>query len=229
MFPIGDQDVVNERVSFVTYGLIAINVLVFLLFEVPIMGNEEAINGFFRTYGAVPANIQNGEALFTLLTSMFLHGGWMHLIGNMLFLWVFGDNIETVMGHIPYLIFYLIGGLLASFAHILFSLGSTIPSVGASGAISAVLGAYLVMFPGNKVKMLILGGRMGTGVTYISALMFLGFWGVTQFLSGIGSIGNTSAGVAFWAHIGGFVVGLVVGFLYRPRMKDFQVQPIQQR
>jgi membrane associated rhomboid family serine protease len=227
MFPVGDQDLVEERFSFVTYALLAINILVFVLLEVPRMGNASAINNFIQTYGAVPADLQQGQALITVLTSMFLHGGWMHLIGNMLFLWVFGDNIETVMGHIPYFIFYMLGGFAATLAHVMTNLGSTIPAVGASGAISAVLGAYLLMFPGNKVKMLIMGGRRGTGMTYVNALVFLGVWGVTQFVNGFGAIANTAEtdGVAYWAHIGGFVFGLVAGLLFRGRASRMAVHP----
>ncbi|MGH2542252.1 MAG: rhomboid family intramembrane serine protease [Ardenticatenaceae bacterium] len=228
MFPIGDQDVVEERLSWVTYALIGINVLVFLFLEVPVMGDQAAFQHFVEMYGAVPAEIQQGQDLFTILTSMFLHGGWLHLISNMLFLWIFGDNIETVLGHIPYLIFYLLGGVVATGAHILFNLGSPVPSVGASGAISAILGAYIVMFPGNQVKMLILSG-IYVGVTYISALFFLGLWALTQVINGIGSTVNTAhtSRVAIWAHIGGFVAGLIVGYLFRTNAAKLRVVAIR--
>lgn len=153
---------------------------------------------------------------------MFMHGGWMHLIGNMVFLWVFGDNIEAVLGHAGYLIFYLAGGLAASAAHIFFNINSSIPSLGASGAIAAVLGAYVVMFPRSRVRMLVLLGFRGF-VTRVSALIFLGVWFITQFLSGVASLGPATAetsGVAFWAHIGGFVFGLVGGLLLRGRTRQ---------
>jgi membrane associated rhomboid family serine protease len=179
----------------------------------------DAQQAFITTWGVIPVEILNGRNLITLLTSMFLHGGWMHLIGNMLFLWVFGDNIEAVIGSLPYLVFYIAGGLAASAAHVLFNPQSTIPSVGASGAIAAVLGAYIIMFPQSRVRVLMLmGGR--SGITRVGALVFLGIWFVTQLFSGIASLGTETAqtsGVAFWAHIGGFVFGLVVGFFLRGR------------
>ncbi|MDQ4075773.1 MAG: rhomboid family intramembrane serine protease [Chloroflexota bacterium] len=228
MFPIGDQDLVKDRIPWVTYTLIAINVLVFLFLEVPIMGDQSAFQNFIQTWGAVPAELQQGEGLHTIFTSMFLHGGWMHLIGNMLFLWVFGDNVEIVMGHIPFVIFYFIAGIAAVLAHGLLNLGSEVPTVGASGAISGVLGAYLVMFPGNKVKLLLLG-RRATRATYVSALFFLGLWGLMQLLNGIGATVSTAetTGVAFWAHIGGFVIGLLGGFLFRGPASKMEVEPIQ--
>jgi membrane associated rhomboid family serine protease len=136
--PIGDQSVVKDKVSWVTYALLAINIIVFLVFQLPRMGDQAAFQSFVETFGAVPAQLQQGEALYSIITSMFLHGGWMHLISNMLFPWVFGDNIELVMGHIPFLILYLLGGIVATLAHVMFNWGSDIPSVGASGAISAV-------------------------------------------------------------------------------------------
>lgn len=214
MFPIGDTEVRGGRPGIVNMTLIVINVLVFL-FQATM--SQGALQGFIEEFGTVPAEVTQGDQLYSLLTSMFLHGGWLHLIGNMLFLWVFGDNIEAVLGHVMYLVFYLAGGLAASFAHILFNLGSTIPSVGASGAIAAVLGAYIVMFPRSQIRLLVFG-RMGTGITRASALFFLGIWIVTQFFNGIASLGVETAqtgGVAFWAHIGGFVFGLVIGFLLK--------------
>jgi membrane associated rhomboid family serine protease len=213
MFPVGDDNVKGAGPSFVNWVLIAINVLVFI-FQATM--DPSSMQEFVNRYGVIPVEILQGNNLISLLTSMFLHGGWMHLIGNMLFLWVFGDNIEHSLGHIGYLLFYLAGGLAATAAHILLNTGSTIPSVGASGAISAVLGAYIVMFPQSRVKMLFLG--RGFGVTRVSALVFLGIWFATQLFSGVASIGAETAqtgGVAFWAHIGGFVFGLIAGFLLR--------------
>jgi membrane associated rhomboid family serine protease len=222
MFPIGDQDVRGSGPPYVTWGLIVLNVLIFI-YEITLSANAQA--NFINQYGVVPVEIAQGENLVSLLTSMFLHGGWLHLIGNMLFLWVFGDNIEATLGHIPYLVFYLIGGLVASAAHILFNLGSDIPSIGASGAIAAVLGAYIVMFPRSQVKVLVfLGFR--AGVARVSALLFLGIWAVTQFFNGVASLGVPTAqtsGVAFWAHIGGFVAGLAAGFLFRSRASQIQL------
>ncbi|HEX6303221.1 MAG TPA: rhomboid family intramembrane serine protease, partial [Anaerolineales bacterium] len=199
MFPIGDDEVRGAGPGLVTIALIVINALVFI-YEVSLSAGAQS--QFITEYGVIPAEIARGQDLFTLFTSMFLHGGWMHLIGNMLFLWVFGDNIEAVLGHIGYLVFYLVGGLVASAAHIAFNLGSDIPSVGASGAIAAVLGAYLVMFPKSRIKVLLFLGYRA-GVTRVTALVFLGLWAVTQFFNGVASLGTPTAqtsGVAFWAH-----------------------------
>lgn len=137
MFPVGDQEVRGAGPGLVTWALIILNVVVFL-FEATI--GQSGLESFIRQYGVVPEQITQGDQLYTLVTSMFLHGGWMHLIGNMLFLWVFGDNIEAVLGHVGYVVFYLLGGLAASFLHIGFNMGSSVPSVGASGAIAALLG-----------------------------------------------------------------------------------------
>jgi membrane associated rhomboid family serine protease len=214
MFPIGDEEIRNAPPPVVNWGLILINVLVFF-YEVIL--SQQAQANLIDHYGVVPVQILHGQNLISLITSMFLHGGWMHIIGNMLFLWVFGDNIEQVMGHIPYLIFYFIGGLVASGAHILFNANSTIPSIGASGAIAAVLGAYIIMFPRSQIKVLLfLGFR--AGITRISALIFLGIWAVTQLFNGVASLGVPTAqtsGVAVWAHVGGFVLGLLGGFLFK--------------
>lgn len=213
MFPVGDTEVRGAGPGVVTIGLIVLNVVVFL-YEA--MLSQSGLEQFIYNFGMIPAQVMQGEGLGTLLTSMFLHGGWLHLIGNMLFLWVFGDNIEAVLGHIGYLAFYLAGGLAASAAHILFSMDSGVPSVGASGAIAAIMGAYVVMFPNSQVKLLVLG--RGAGMTRVTALFFLGIWAVMQLFSGLASLGVETAqtgGVAFWAHIGGFVFGLVVGFLFR--------------
>jgi len=213
MFPVGDTEVKGAGPGVVTIGLIVLNVVVFL-YEAIL--SQQALEQFIYNFGVIPAQIVQGEGLGTLLTSMFLHGGWLHLIGNMLFLWVFGDNIEAILGKIGYLAFYLAGGLAASAAHILLSWDSTIPSVGASGAIAAVMGAYVVMFPHSQIKLLVLG--RGAGMTRVTALFFLGIWAVMQLFSGLASLGVETAqtgGVAFWAHIGGFVFGVVVGFLFR--------------
>ena len=143
----------------------------------------------------------------TLLTSMFLHGGWMHLGGNMLYLWIFGDNLEKVMGAGRFLFFYLACGIAAGLAHIFFSGASNVPTVGASGAISGVLGGYIVLFPRNRVRVLMRGG-----IVALPAIAVLGFWILIQLVSGIGSLAVTSdsGGVAYMAHVGGFVAGLVL-------------------
>ena len=216
MFPIGDDNVRGSHPAFITWLLLILNVVIFL-FEATL--SEPALTRFIQEYGVIPAEIMSGQDMHTLLTSIFLHGGWLHLIGNMLFLWVFSDNIEAVLGAPLYLAFYLAGGLAASVAHILSGPASTIPSVGASGAIAAVLGAYIVMFPQSRVRLLILFGYRA-GVTRTSAIVFLGIWAVTQFFSGVASLGVATAqtgGVAWFAHIGGFVFGLAIGALLRGR------------
>lgn len=217
MFPIGDQDVRGATRPFVNWGLVAINVIVFI-YQLTL--SEAQLEQFFYTFGVVPAVVVQGENLFSLLSSMFMHGGWMHIASNMLFLFVFGDNIEAVLGKLGYLIFYLLGGLAASTAHILFNVNSQLPSIGASGAIAAVMGAYLVMFPRSRVRVLMFLFYRVT-VTEVTAVLFLGIWFVMQLFNGVASLGvptaQTGAGVAYWAHIGGFVSGLVVGVLFRGR------------
>jgi membrane associated rhomboid family serine protease len=211
MFPIGDENEQGSGIAFVTMGLIALNVLAFLL-EIN-QPSEAALQSFIEAWGVVPREFSAGRDLppvipypywTTLLTSMFLHGGWGHLGGNMLFLWIFGDNIEHRVGHARFIAFYLVCGLAAGIAHILANSGSAIPTVGASGAISGVLGGYLVMFPRNRVYVMTYGG-----VTTVPAMLMLGLWILLQFLNGFGSIANTpeTGGVAYLAHIGGFIAG----------------------
>jgi membrane associated rhomboid family serine protease len=143
---------------------------------------------------------------------MFMHAGWLHLGGNMLYLWIFGDNVEDRFGHVKYIIFYLVSGLAATFAQLAFSIGSNIPNLGASGAIAGVLGSYILLFPQERVKVL-----QGQQVIQVPALIVIGLWIVLQFFNGIGSIANTTdtGGVAFMAHIGGFLAGLILTFLFR--------------
>ena len=209
LFPIGDDQVRGGYFPIFSYGFIAINVIVFL-FQSALP--EAQLQSFIYEYGSIPAETTQGEDTFTLFTSMFLHGSWMHLIGNMLFLWVFADNIEATIGNAHFLIFYILGGLAAHGAHIYFNWDSPIPTVGASGAISAVMGAYLVMFPTSRIKMWFL-----FFIFRIPALLFLGFWIVQQWLSGTAALaaGGEAAGVAWWAHIGGFIFGVLAGFYFR--------------
>ncbi len=209
MFPIGDDDSSRRTVPLVTYALVALNVLFFF---VELSGGD----AFVGKWAFVPRRFMaNPAADFpTLFSSMFMHGGWLHLGGNMLYLWIFGDNVEDRFGHLPFTIFYLLCGLAATFAQLMFSLGSRVPNLGASGAIAGVLGAYILLFPQGRVRVL-----QGTQVVQMPALMVIGFWIVLQFFSGIGSIANTAdtGGVAYMAHIGGFLAGLVLTFLFRGR------------
>lgn len=206
-----------------TVGLIAINVLVFF-YEIR-LGYEPIL-----VYGAIPQNIVNGQNLHTLLTSMFLHGGFVHLASNMLFLWIFGDNIEGYLGHVRFLTFYLMCGLLAAAAHIfsdVFSGGnfSNVPMVGASGAISGVLGGYLVKYPKARV-LVVIPIIFFLTIRKIPAFFVLGFWFVIQLFSGLSSIGLMQrGGVAFWAHIGGFLAGIVLIYLF-PEKKPRRAQVI---
>ena len=202
MFPIGDDDSSRRTFPVVTYVLIALNVVFFFI----------ELNGgdaFIKHWAFVPRRFlaNPGGDSATLLTSMFMHGGWLHLLGNMLYLWIFGDNVEDRFGHVKFIIFYLLCGLAATFAQLAFSTGSNVPNLGASGAIAGVLGAYILLFPRGRVNVL-----MGRGVIPMPALVVIGFWIVLQFISGIGSISNAAetGGVAYMAHVGGFVAGVVL-------------------
>jgi len=191
----------------VTYVLIALNVLFFF---VELSGGDP----FIEHWSVVPRRLlaNPGSDFPTIFTSMFMHAGWLHLGGNMLYLWIFGDNVEDSFGHLKFLIFYLLCGIAATLAQLAFSTGSNVPNLGASGAIAGVLGAYILLFPRGQVKVL-----MGRGVIPMPALVVIGLWIVLQLVSGIGSI-TTSAetgGVAYMAHIGGFLAGIILTFLLR--------------
>ena len=207
LFPIGDDDSAERSVPIVTYLLIALNVLFFF---VELSGGEP----FIERWSVVPRRLtQNpGSDFITVFTSMFMHGGWLHLGGNMLYLWIFGDNVEDRFGHAKFALFYLLCGIAATFAQVVVSAGSTIPNLGASGAIAGVLAAYIILFPRGQVKVL-----MGRGVVPMPALVVIGLWIVLQFVNGVGSITQSAetGGVAYMAHIGGFVAGLVLTFLFR--------------
>ena len=207
MLPIGDDNSSRRIVPLVTYALLALNILFFF---VQLSGGDE----FIMKWAFVPSRfLANpiGDSL-TLFTSMFMHGGWLHLGSNMLYLWIFGDNVEDRFGHIKFIIFYLLSGLVATFAQLAFSVGSDIPNLGASGAIAGVLGAYILLFPKGSVRVL-----QGQRVINVSALIVIGLWIVLQLFSGIGSISSVgqTGGVAYMAHIGGFIAGFVLTFLFR--------------
>lgn len=233
MIPIGDDNRDRTIIPYVNYVLILINVLVFVLFQ----GAGNNLN-FTYAFATVPAEITSGEDLVTadqvirdpatgeqfllpglqptpisvyvtLFTAMFMHGGWAHLLGNMLYLWIFGDNIEDRLGHGRYLLFYLLAGLLASLAHVfasvLISDNLQIPSLGASGAIAGVLGGYLVLFPKRRITVLVF--RV---VTQVNAFIAVGLWFVLQLVGGLGTLSGSSDGVAYAAHIGGFIAGVIL-------------------
>jgi membrane associated rhomboid family serine protease len=207
MFPIGDDDSARRTVPLVTYALIVVNVLFFF---VELSGGDPFImrwafvpNRFIANpFGDVP----------TLFSSMFMHAGWLHLGGNMLYLWIFGDNVEDRFGHVKFFIFYLLCGIAATAAQTAVSLGSNVPNLGASGAIAGVLGAYVLMFPKGSVRVL-----QGSRVIQVPALIVIGLWIVLQFFSGIGSVASAAqtGGVAYMAHIGGFIAGFVLTFVFR--------------
>lgn len=207
MLPIGDDNSARRLTPVVTYVLIALNILVFVL---------ELNNGepFIQRWAFVPARFLADPVgdFVTLFTSMFMHAGWVHLLGNMLYLWIFGDNVEDRLGHGLYFVFYILCGLGATFAQMAFNTASSVPNLGASGAIAGVLGAYLVMFPRGRVNVL-----LGRFVTPMSALVVIGFWIVIQIFSQVSVFTASSqtegGGVAYMAHIGGFVAGVVLTFL----------------
>jgi membrane associated rhomboid family serine protease len=207
MFPIGDDNSGRRLVPYITYALIALNVLFFL---VELIGGD----AFIETWAFVPSRFlaNPGGDFLTIFTSMFMHAGWVHIGGNMLYLWIFGDNVEDRFGHLPYLVFYLVCGIAATSAQLAFSIGSSVPNLGASGAIAGVLGAYVLLFPKRRVTVL-----LGYGVVQMPALVVIGFWIVLQFFNGIGSIvvSTDTGGVAYMAHIGGFIAGLVLALILR--------------
>ncbi len=237
MIPIGDEDTGGRPgIPYVNLAIIAINVVVFLY--------QLLDPNFTNGYSTVPAEITSGKDIIgqfvlvapdgtsavideapgpmpiwlTLLTSMFMHGGWLHIGGNMLFLFIFGDNIEKAYGHIKYVAFYLVCGIIAGLAHVLSQPDSIIPSLGASGAISGVMAGYLVLFPTNRVRVLLALGIVLLRPIMVPAVVMIGVWALLQFVNGLGAIAVTdqTSGVAYWAHIGGFVAGAVITLLARP-------------
>jgi len=242
MLPIGDEDQPGP-LPVVNIAIIVINILVFAVIQLQ-------SDAFTMGYSVIPAEITHGTDLvgpvaialpdgtsttiteapgpspiwLTLLTSTFMHGGWAHLGGNMLFLFIFGDNVERLYGWLRYLVFYLVCGLVASYAQVLSNPESVVPSLGASGAISGVLAAYLVNFPQNRVRVLIGWGY----VTQVPAILMIGLWALIQFASGVGSIAvsdQTTGGVAYWAHIGGFIAGALIAFLLKPFFRGSGLSP----
>ena len=211
MLPTGDDNSSRRVTPLVTYILIVLNVIFFI---VELNGGDP----FVMQWAFVPTRFLANPVVEspTLFTSMFMHAGLLHIGGNMLYLWIFGDNVEDRFGHVKFLIFYLICGLAATGLQLVFSLDSSIPNLGASGAIAGVLGAYLLLFP--KARVSVLSGR---GVIPVPALLVIGLWFVLQLFSGIGSLFDTadSGGVAYMAHIGGFVAGLVLALLLRGKAK----------
>jgi membrane associated rhomboid family serine protease len=242
MIPLGDDNTDRHTTPLINYMLIAVNIIVFIFYQK--MGADM---GFTMGFAAVPAEILSGRDIvtssqelkdvvtgqeyilpglqqspspvwLTLITPIFMHGGWAHLGGNMLYLWIFGDNLEHRMGHLKYLLFYLLTGVIASFAYVfstyLFGDDPLVPSLGASGAISGVLGGYISLFPTRRVTVLIFWF-----ITHVPAIIVLGLWIVLQIVSGIGALGEAAAGgVAYSAHIGGFIAGLLLIRMFAPKL-----------
>jgi len=232
MFPIGDQDAPGRRFPIMTWLLIALNALVFV-YELTL--SPGALQQFFQTWGAVPGAIAAAfahpnapgsvHAFLTLISSQFIHEGWLHIIGNMLFLYVFGDDIEDVLGSILFPIFYLVCGIVAGLTQTFVLaklLGDTATAgIGASGAIAGVLGAYLVLYPTRRVSVLALGAG-GAGRGSVPALYMLGLWFIQQFLSGVTALSGANVGnVGFWAHIGGFIAGAILILPFRGRASNY--------
>lgn len=244
MIPIGDS-LRTRTIPYVNLAIIAINLLVFfyalsLEQTAGFFGGLSELDRFFFHWGTIPACVadltgldpkvppqtldavceRSNNTLASPLTSMFMHAGWLHLLGNMLFLWIFGDNVEEGMGHLRYLIFYLVCGLGASIVHVLFNVDDLIPSIGASGAIAGVMGAYLVLYPRATVAV-IFPFFLIFWAAHVPAVLLIGVWFLMQVFSGVASIGadvvGGGGGVAWFAHIGGFVVGLLLVHLFRRR------------
>jgi membrane associated rhomboid family serine protease len=230
VIPLRD-DVPSQTTPFVTYGLIALNVVVYLYqFSLSLDSRgpgAEAFEAFIMEFGAVPCRItgacttvdQFPHPAATILTSMFLHANLLHVLGNMLYLWIFGDNVEDTLGHGRFLVFYGLSGLAAALGQTLVNPTSRVPMVGASGAVAGVLGAYLILFPGATVLTLMMFAIFYR-IIHIPAVIVLGFWIVIQIVSGYLTValgGGESGGVAWFAHIGGFVAGMLLLFLFRPR------------
>jgi membrane associated rhomboid family serine protease len=219
MLPIGDDNSARRTTPIVTYVLIAINVAVFLL-------ELSAGDAFIERWSVVPSRLLANPVgdFITVFTAMFMHGGWLHLLSNMLYLWIFGDNVEDRLGQVKFIIFYLLCGIVATFAQVLVNPNSNIPNLGASGAIAGVLGAYLLMFPRGSVRVL-----MGRAIIPMPAIIVIGFWALLQLISGFGAIATTAqtadtGGVAYMAHVGGFVAGLILtplmgGTRQQPRLR----------
>lgn len=232
MIPISDPENRGHAFPIVNVSIIALNVAVWV-YQVSLQlgPDPNALQNFVFAYGVRPYEITTGRDIVpligypvyvTLVTSMFIHGGWLHIIGNMLYLWVFGDNVEDALGKLGYLFFYLASGLGGAFAHILSDPLSRIPSVGASGAIAGILAAYLVFYPHARINTIIIFGFLF--IRPLPALLVIGFWIIIQLVSGLG---GTADGVAYWAHIGGFFTGLVLALPFRGKARRRRVRRYQ--
>ena len=228
MIPLRDS-VRSGRIPYVNIGLILINVLVFIQ---QLWLQPYQLNNIYYAYGVIPAEAVNvfytgapiGQLMVTFITATFLHGGWFHLIGNMLYLWIFGDNIEDRLGHMKYLLFYLLAGVAGSIAHVMANPASNIPVIGASGAVAGVLGAYVLSFPRSRILALVPVLFFLT-VIEVPAIIFIVVWFVIQVFNGVAFLGGTANAVAWWAHIGGFLAGAGLVKLLAPQRGGMLVRP----
>jgi len=215
MIPLGDASRRPLRFPIITTLLISANALVFML---ELIGG----NAFITRWSLIPANIMAGQDWITILTAMFMHAGWAHILGNMLFFWVFGPEIEDVMGPLRYLTFYLLGGLVATAAQILINPTSTVPNLGASGAIAGVMGAFLITYPRDRIRTILFLGWF-VQIALIPAILLVGFWFLTQLFSEVGALAQVqSGGVAYMAHVGGFTFGALTARIFESRKRRWQ-------
>ena len=210
MIPLKDN-IVSRKKPYVVYSLLIINIIVFIA-EITFGKN------LIYEYGCIPIKIIHWEDLHTLFTSMFLHADFTHIIGNMLFLYIFGDNVEDAMGHFWFIVFYIMAGIAGSFLHILFNFNSTIPTIGASGAISGILGSYFILYPRAKVLTVVFLFFF-IRLVYLPAFIMLGIWFLYQLFLGFASLPTGGGGIAFFAHIGGFLFGMLISSFVKQRKR----------
>jgi len=212
MIPLSDASRRPDRFSAATTAIIVLNVFVFVL---EVMGGDE----FVKQWSVIPADIVAGRHWITILTAMFMHGGLLHILGNMVFLWAFGPEVEDAMGGFRYLTFYLLSGVVASLAQILAMPGSTVPNLGASGAIAGVMGAFLITYPGDQIRTVILLGIF-TRITLVPAALLIGLWFLIQLFNGVGAVAEVqTGGVAYAAHVGGFIFGALAGRFFERSLR----------
>ena len=212
MIPLSDASRRPDRFSAATTAIIVLNVFVFVL---EVMGGDE----FVKQWSVIPADIVAGRHWITILTAMFMHGGLLHILGNMVFLWAFGPEVEDAMGGFRYLTFYLLSGVVASLAQILAMPGSTVPNLGASGAIAGVMGAFLITYPGDQIRTVILLGIF-TRITLVPAALLIGLWFLIQLFNGVGAVAEVqTGGVAYAAHVGGFIFGALTGRFFERSLR----------
>jgi len=215
LIPLADASRQPRRFPVITRGIIAVNAVVFIL---ELFGGP----GFIQQWSVIPADIVAGRHWITLLTAMFMHAGWLHILGNMVFLWAFGPEIEEAMGRPRFLIFYVLSGLVASLAQVAAMPSSTVPNLGASGAIAGVMGAFLVTYPRDQIRTLLLFGWFAQ-ITFIPAALLIGLWFVIQLFSEVGAVANVQAGgVAYMAHVGGFVFGAITARPFERLLRSAQ-------